>query len=591
MLTESHKESQTVFKRIIRSSPGILFHLEVDLLKKEEHYLFISENYTDLFEVEIQYAKTHKLLQTTLTPQSLKTFKRDFYSIVSNQNDIEMEIEIHTPRGNTKWIKMRATIERQEHLASLFGIYLDITDEKEKFLKQERITNTLLSLNKHPSVHSGNTGECMQVITRSLSDALDISRVSIWKYNEDKTTITCIHLYEQATDAHTQGGILTRDEFAPYFNYLEKNTIIKAFDAETHEATSCFKIPYLQPLGIKTIVDVPIYHNNSIIGVVCSENTGQVRTYENNEIQLMVNVAEIYSYTFSLSEQNAYKRELEYMNLNLNRLVEERTYALEMKSKEVMDSINYAQRIQSVILPSEKELNERQFEHFVIYKPKDIVSGDFYWFSFKDNALIIACADCTGHGVPGSLVSLICHNALSAAINELGATDPGLILDNCSLRVSAIFNSKGLDTIRDGMDISLMIVDPLRNSFRWAGANSPLWFIQNEALHILKGDKQHAGYSENPLPFTTHTVHLNGTETFYLFSDGFADQFGGEAGKKYKTSAFKELIEQICHLPLDEQQEKINTSFHDWKQDLDQVDDVSVIGIRLTDSVIIPSRQ
>lgn len=568
-----------------------MFHLEVDLIKKEEHYLFISENYADLFEVEIQYAKTHKLLQTTLTPQSLKTFKRDFYSIVSHQNDIEMEIEIHTPRGNTKWIKVRATIERQEHMASLFGIYLDITEEKEKFLKQEKITNTLLNLNKHPSVHSGNTGECMQVITRALSDTLDIARVSIWKYNEDKTTITCINLYEQASGSHTQGGILSRNEFAPYFDYLEKNTIIKAFDAETHEATSCFKIPYLQPLGIKTIVDVPIYHNNNIIGVVCSENTGQARSYENNEIQMMVNVAEIYSYAFSLSEQNAYKRELEYMNLNLNSLVEERTYALEMKSKEVMDSINYAQRIQSVILPSEKELNERQFEHFVIYKPKDIVSGDFYWFSFKDNALIIACADCTGHGVPGSLVSLICHNALSAAINELGVTDPGLILDNCSLRISAIFNSKGLDTIRDGMDISLMIVDPLRHSFRWAGANSPLWFIQNEALHILKGDKQHAGYSEKPLPFTTHTVQLNGTETFYLFSDGFADQFGGEAGKKYKTSAFKELIEQICHLPLDKQEEKINTSFLDWKQDLDQVDDVSVIGIRLTDSVVIPSRQ
>lgn len=591
MLTESHKESQSVFKRIIRSSPGILFHLEVDLIKKEEHYLFISENYADLFEVEIQYAKTHKLLQTTLTPQSLKTFKRDFYSIVSNQNDIEMEIEIHTPRGNTKWVKLRATIERQEHLASLFGIYLDITEEKEKFLKQERITNTLLNLNKHPSVHSGNIAECMQVVTRSLSDALDIARVSIWKYNEDKTTITCMHLYDQASGSHTQGGILSRNDFAPYFDYLEKNMIIKAFDAETHEATSCFKIPYLQPLGIKTIVDVPIYHNNNICGVVCCENTGQVRTYENNEIQMMVNVAEIYSYTFSLSEQNAYKRELEYMNLNLNSLVEERTQALEMKSKEVMDSINYAQRIQSVILPSEKELNERQFEHFVIYKPKDIVSGDFYWFSFKDNALIIACADCTGHGVPGSLVSLICHNALSAAINELGATDPGLILNNCSLRISEIFNSKGLDTIRDGMDISLMIVDPLRNSFRWAGANSPLWFIQNEALQILKGDKQHAGYSENPLPFTTHTVQLNGTETFYLFSDGFADQFGGEAGKKYKTSAFKELIEQICHLPLDEQEKKINTSFLDWKQDLDQVDDVSVIGIRLTDSVMIPSRK
>lgn len=580
MLTESHNESQTVFKRIIRSSPGILFHLEVDLLKKEEHYLFISENYADLFEVEIQYAKTHKLLQSTLTPQSLKEFKRDFYAIVSSQNDIEMEIEIHTPRGNTKWIKVRATIERQEHLANLFGIYLDITEEKEKFLKQEKITNTLLTLNKHPSVHSGNIGECMQVITRSLSHALDIARVSIWKYNEDKSNITCIHLYERDSDTHSHGGVLSRNDFAPYFDYLEKQVIVKAFDAETHEATSCFTIPYLQPLSIKTIVDVPIYHNNNIFGVLCCENKVQVRTYENNEIQLMANVAEIYSYAFSLSEQNAYKRQLEYMNLNLNSLVEERTQALEMKSKEVIDSINYAQRIQRVILPSGKELDEKQVEHFVIYKPKDIVSGDFYWFSFKDDMLIVACADCTGHGVPGSLVSLICHNELTAAINELGAADPGLILESCRIKISRIFNS-GSDTIRDGMDISLMIVDPDRKSLRWAGANSPLWFTQNRVLKILKGDKQHAGYCENPVPFTTHTVELNGTETFYLFSDGFADQFGGEAGKKYKTSAFKTLIEQSCELPLNEQREKINASFHTWKQDLEQVDDVCIIGIRV----------
>lgn len=580
MLTETHKESQDVFRRIIRSSPGILFHLEVDLKKKEEHYLFISENYADLFDVEIEYAKTHKLLQTTLTPESLLIFKRDFYTIICTQEEIEMEIEIHTPKGNTKWIKVRATIERQNDMANLFGIYLDITEEKENFLKQERITNTLLALNSHPAVHSGNITESMKVVTRSLAEALGIDRVSIWKYRDGKNSIYCEQLYEKTDDRYSQGAVLTRQDFEPYFDYLEKNVIVKAFDAETHDATSCFKTNYLAALNIKTIVDVPIYHNHEIIGVLCSEIIGKSRVFENNEIQLMVNVAEIYSYTFSLNEQNAYKQELEYMNLNLNNLVEERTAALEVKSKEVIDSINYARRIQRVILPSEKQLDDLHAEHFIIYQPKDIVSGDFYWFAEKDGTLIIACADCTGHGVPGSLVSLICHNELNRAIKDLNTTDPGLILDACRTNISKIFNS-GDSTMRDGMDISLLVFDVDRRSFRWAGANSPLWFIQNNVLEIIKGDKQHIGFNEETTPFTTHTVHTTGNETFYLFSDGFADQFGGESGKKYKTSAFKKLIEATCHLPLKEQREQIMESFKNWKQDLEQVDDVSVIAIRI----------
>jgi serine phosphatase RsbU (regulator of sigma subunit) len=356
--------------------------------------------------------------------------------------------------------------------------------------------------------------------------------------------------------------------------------IVKAFDAEEHVATNCFKESYLKPLGIKTIVDVPIYHNNEMIGVLCSENLDQIRTFENNEIQFMANVAEIYSYTFSLHEQNAYKQELEYMNQNLNQLVEKRTAELEVKSKEVIDSINYAQRIQRVILPTDKLLDDHHIEHFIIYQPKDIVSGDFYWYAFKDKCFIIACADCTGHGVPGSLVSLICHNELNKVINSMPNLHPGQVLDACRINISKVFNS-GNDKIRDGMDISLMVIDPDRNSFRWAGANSPLWFMQNNTLQILKGDKQHIGFCENPVPFTTHTVQLNGTETFYLFTDGFADQFGGELGKKFKTSAFKTLIEKTFQLPLKEQREIITESFKSWKKELEQVDDVSIIGIRL----------
>lgn len=580
MLRGINNSNIDIFNRIIKSSPGILFHLEVDLQKKEEHYLFISENYADLFDVEIEYTKTHKLLQTTLTPESLEIFKRDFYKIVSTQSSVEMEIEIHTPKGNMKWIKVKATIERQGDISNLFGIYIDITDEKEKHIKQEKITNALLNLNNDHSIHSGNITEASKTITQALSETLNIGRVSIWTYNEDKSAILCEQLYETETATFSHGVTLFKKDFAPYFTYLEKDPIIKAFDAEQHEATACFTEAYLRPLNIKTIVDVPIYHNDKIIGVLCSENIGNIRTFESNEIQFMVNVAEIYSYTFSLSEQNNYKRQLEYINKNLNKLVEKRTVELEIKNKEIIDSINYARRIQNVILPSEEMLTKHTIEHFIIYQPKDIVSGDFYWFASKNDKLIIACSDCTGHGVPGSLVSLICYNELSRVVNEFNLTDPGLILDKCRELISEVFNT-GNDQIRDGMDISIITIDLKNKQFQWAGANNPLWFIQNGKLEVLKGNKQHIGFCENPVPFKTHTVSLHNNETFYMFTDGYSDQFGGEAGKKYKTAAFKSLIESIHHLPLQKQKTMLNESFYAWKGELEQVDDVSIIGFRI----------
>ncbi|MES2132853.1 MAG: SpoIIE family protein phosphatase [Bacteroidota bacterium] len=165
-------------------------------------------------------------------------------------------------------------------------------------------------------------------------------------------------------------------------------------------------------------------------------------------------------------------------------------------------------------------------------------------------------------------------------MNEFNLTDPGLILDKCRELISEVFNT-GNDQIRDGMDISIITIDLKNKQFQWAGANNPLWYIQNGALQILKGTKQHIGFCENPVPFTTHTVSLYNNETFYMFSDGYSDQFGGEAGKKYKTAAFKSLIESVHLLPLQQQKSALNESFNSWRGELEQVDDVSIIGFKI----------
>ncbi|PJA07397.1 MAG: hypothetical protein COX70_06785 [Flavobacteriales bacterium CG_4_10_14_0_2_um_filter_32_8] len=261
---------------------------------------------------------------------------------------------------------------------------------------------------------------------------------------------------------------------------------------------------------------------------------------------------------------------------------------VEEKNKEILDSITYAKRIQSAILPPNKVVKEYLKESFIIYKPKDIVAGDFYWMEHKNGKILFAVADCTGHGVPGAMVSVVCNNALNRSVREHGLTDPGKILDKSREIVVQEFE-KSDQEVQDGMDIalcSLSFESPLEGRERgvilqYAGAHNPLWIIRNGELLETKGDKQPIGKFENVVPFTTHTFELQENDIIYIFSDGYVDQFGGEKGKKFKTKSFRELLLEICSNPMEEQKILIEKAFDAWKGSNDQVDDVCVIGVRI----------
>lgn len=277
--------------------------------------------------------------------------------------------------------------------------------------------------------------------------------------------------------------------------------------------------------------------------------------------------------------------------------VEQQKHIVEEKSKEITDSITYAKRIQEAILPSREALNEALKDGFIIYKPKDIVAGDFYWMEKcptptlpegkgvsppsgeSEGALILfAAADCTGHGVPGAMVSVVCNNALNRSVREFGLTEPGKILDKTRELVIQEFE-KSDDDVKDGMDIALCSL--LGNQLQYAGANNPLWVIRNGEIIETKADKQPIGKYAEQNTFTTHTFELQPNDSVYIFTDGFHDQFGGEKGKKFKASKMKELILSIQEKNMDEQKNIINSSFEKWKGNLDQVDDVCIIGIRI----------
>jgi serine phosphatase RsbU (regulator of sigma subunit) len=291
-------------------------------------------------------------------------------------------------------------------------------------------------------------------------------------------------------------------------------------------------------------------------------------------------------------------------NIKYASQIEEQRKILEEKNQEITDSITYAKRLQEAILPPLNLIREQFPQSFVLYKPKDIVAGDFYWTHTvssiektessmqnketitlpSDDCILIAAADSTGHGVPGAMVSVVCSNALNRTVNEFGITEPGKILDKTRELVLDTF-SKSESEVKDGMDISLISISKTNDSkvknIKWSGANNPLWYIQNNELKQIKAHKQAIGKTDNPTPFPTYEIELKKGNTIYLITDGFADQFGGKNGKKFKHKQLQSLLLATQHKPMEEQQSELEKVFESWKGPLDQVDDITIIGIRI----------
>ena len=331
-----------------------------------------------------------------------------------------------------------------------------------------------------------------------------------------------------------------------------------------------------------------------------------------------------------------------------NEIINSINSALTIQNKEILDSINYAKRIQNAILPPQRLIKELLPESFVLYLPKDIVAGDFYWMETSptptlpereggsppsgelEGAILFAAADCTGHGVPGAMVSVICNNGLNRSVREYGMTDPAQILEKTREIVIQEFEKSDED-VKDGMDIALCSLSTVSSSsgayreLKYAGANNPLWIIRptrhsgldpesvkeiagqarndesqtningnfkftsgrtgsqtsNFELLEVKSTKQHIGKVDQQKPFVTHTVELQKGDSIYIFTDGYQDQFGGEKGKKFKAAKLKTLLLSIQDKVMEEQKIIINNTFESWKGTLEQVDDVCIIGVRV----------
>ncbi len=293
----------------------------------------------------------------------------------------------------------------------------------------------------------------------------------------------------------------------------------------------------------------------------------------------------------AIDQEKEKQKILENQKETLEIQVEERTSEIikqktiiEEKNKDITDSINYAKTIQNAILPS-KELKQELFpESFVLFKPKDIVSGDFYWFAEKDGKKLIATCDCTGHGVPGALMSMIGNNILNQIVNEKGHTSPDEILNQLHKEIRKSLKQEEQNDTKDGMDIALVTFNT-DSEIEFAGAQRPLWIIRNTedaSLTEIKGDKYAIGglQAEAERKFTNHKITLSKGDRIYVSTDGFADQFN-VSDKKLMTSKFKEILLSIRQKSMPEQEKFLDDYIEDWKGRREQIDDILVIGIKI----------
>ena len=270
------------------------------------------------------------------------------------------------------------------------------------------------------------------------------------------------------------------------------------------------------------------------------------------------------------------------------RTLEQALDEIERKNKNITASINYAKRIQESMLPFNEEITKYIPNHFIFFKPRDIVSGDFYYFNTKDEKIIIAEVDCTGHGVPGAIMSMLGNDYLNQIINLQGITSPDLVLNELHKNIRTTLKQDETEN-RDGMDIALIVIDPTTKTIEFAGASSPLTIVQNGEMDILLSSELPIGgfQKDKERIFTKHTISYEQPITFYVFSDGFQDQFGGPKGRRFAKKKLRKLLYEIHEEPMTEQKKILDNTLKDWmydpkhKREHKQIDDILVIGVRL----------
>jgi len=326
---------------------------------------------------------------------------------------------------------------------------------------------------------------------------------------------------------------------------------------------------------------------SDVEAIIQAINNGRVYRYitkpwSKDELKITIDRA---LEAYSLKRQNKKLIEdLKESNQNLEQKVIKRTKQIEQQKIEITDSIRYASRIQSALLPPDEDLDRFLPSYFILNQPKEIVSGDYYWLSHKYDKVIVAVADCTGHGVPGAFMSILGIAFLNEIINTTEIIIASEILNELREHIIKSLHQRGRnEESRDGMEMALCVVDFTNKKIQYSGALRPLYFIRNMELNEFKGDPMPIGvHDDEENSFSNKELHFKEDDIIYLFSDGYVDQIGGPNRKTFRSRKFKELLINIHQKPMHEQKEILEDEYKEWRKDIEQIDDIMVMGIKFT---------
>ena len=374
-------------------------------------------------------------------------------------------------------------------------------------------------------------------------------------FNEDKTkSISRMHSLLQLEKKDKEIDLLIKD---------------KKIREEEYQIQTLLRNSFIGAFAFILILAFILLRNNSQ-----ARKTNKILRQQNWEIHQQKEAI--------LQHQNHIEKKnkmLELQNYEISLQNEE----IENQNKDIKDSIEYAQRIQAAMLPTTDKITQALPEHFILFKPRDIVSGDFYWFQDRGDTIILSVIDCTGHGVPGAFMSLIANDLLNEIIIEKHIISPDCILKELHHKIMFALHQQETNN-RDGMDMVICVIHKDKKILEFAGAYNPLIYIQNQELRIIKGDSFPIGgwhFLDKERVFTKHQIDISAPTTIYLYSDGYQDQFGGPDGRKLMKSHFRKLLREIHDFPAAKQKDILNRTINNWMKNYEQVDDMLIIGVKL----------